>query len=155
MSHTTETEWPENGVPEAVKKVIDTLLETFDNNTEDAGEKLAKYVFTPDAELHSSAGTFHGHAEIGASRKEAWKIVTYRRHDVLKVFSAANDSSDLMWIGHAVLKLTNDKEVSGPFLAHIKFANVDSEDVRIKYFKVWGDSGPMLKILQEFPIPNK
>lgn len=62
MSHTANTEWPENLVPEAVNKVIDTLLETFDNNTEDAGEKLAKYVFTPDAELHSSAGTFHGHA---------------------------------------------------------------------------------------------
>jgi hypothetical protein len=62
MSHTAKTEWPENPVPEAVKKVIDTLLETFDNNTEDAGEKLAKYVFTPDAELHSSAGVYHGHA---------------------------------------------------------------------------------------------
>jgi len=154
MSHIAKTSWPETPVPEPVKKLIDTLLEIFDKNTEDAGEKLVKYVFTPDAEMHTSAGVYHGHAEIGPSRKAAWEIVKYRRHDVVKVFSAADDASDLMWIGDAVLLLTNDKEVAGPFLAHIKFANVHSEDVRIKYFKVWGDSGPMVKILQEFPIPR-
>lgn len=120
--------------------------------------------------------------EIAASRKAAWQIVNSRRHDVAKVFSATNDASDLMWIGDAVLSLKNDKEVAGSFLAHLKLVDVNSENVRIKYFRAWGvgfpplrripcvtllfrflqhtnlsifkDSGPLLKILQEHPIPK-
>ncbi|KIN03243.1 hypothetical protein OIDMADRAFT_53039 [Oidiodendron maius Zn] len=152
MSHIASTIWPATPVPEHARMLINNFLDILDHNTEDAGEKLVKYIFTADAEFHSSGGVARGHKEIRASRTAAWKIVKYRRHDVVKVYSATDDASDLMWIGDAVLILKNDKEVKGAFLARIVLEDVNSKDVRIKYFQVWGDSGPMMKVLQEHPI---
>ena len=61
MSHIANTTWPATVVPEHVKKLINNFLDILDHNSEDAGEKLVKYFFTPNAEFHSSGGVARGH----------------------------------------------------------------------------------------------
>jgi hypothetical protein len=57
---TTDTEWPKTPVPETLKKLMDHFFVIMDNNTPDAGARLAAEVFTPDATFILSGGTYVG-----------------------------------------------------------------------------------------------
>jgi hypothetical protein len=58
---TTETEWPSSTpVPSAVKKFLDEFFVVMDNNTPDAGAKLAADFFTPTATFVLTGGTYVG-----------------------------------------------------------------------------------------------
>lgn len=61
-SHIAKTEWPETHVPDAVKRLIDRFLDIMDHNTEDAGDKLATEIFTPDGVLSTSSAVARGEA---------------------------------------------------------------------------------------------
>jgi hypothetical protein len=61
-SHIAKAEWPDMPVPNAVKRLIDRFLDIMDHNTEDAGDKLATEIFTPDGVLSTSAAVARGEA---------------------------------------------------------------------------------------------
>ncbi|KAI9735354.1 MAG: hypothetical protein M1818_006549 [Claussenomyces sp. TS43310] len=143
------TSWPETPVPKGVKELAGYFLSLLDTNTDDAGVQLASRVFTPDAVFMTSSATFKGAEEIKESRTEAWRVVERRFHEIIKVFSAKDDASDLLMIGNAVLNLKNGKEVKGDFIAHMVLDKVATPDVRISYFQVWGDTGPMIRAMQD------
>lgn len=46
-----DAEWPEQSIPEPVKKLLARLYKLFDSNTPTSGRKLAINVFTKDGEL--------------------------------------------------------------------------------------------------------
>jgi hypothetical protein len=61
-SHIAKTEWPDTPIPDAAKRLIDRFLDIMDHNTEDAGDKLATEIFTPDGVLSTSAFVARGEA---------------------------------------------------------------------------------------------
>jgi hypothetical protein len=61
-SHIAKTEWPDTPIPDAVKRLIDRFLDIMDHNTEDAGDKLATEIFTPDGVLSTSSAVARGEA---------------------------------------------------------------------------------------------
>jgi len=147
---TTNTEWPSSTtVPSAVKKFLDEFFVIMDNNTADAGDKLAADFFTPTATFVITGGTYKGSEEISISRIAAWKVVTSRQHRILKAYTCTDDSSDLLCIGLAKMGLVNGKSLEGNFLARIVFEDIKSTNLKMKLFQVWGDSGPLIKALQE------
>jgi len=121
----------------------------MDNNTPDAGARLASEVFTPDATFILSGGTYVGTEEIKISRIEAWKVVASRLHKIKKVYTCNDDASDLLFIGRAKMALTNGKYLEGDFIGRAQYENFNSPDIKMKYFQVWGDSGPVIRALQE------
>jgi len=147
---TSETEWPSSTpVPPAVKKFLDEFFVVMDNNTPDAGAKLAADFFTPTATFGITGGTYVGSEEIKVSRIAAWKVVTSRQHKILKVYTCTDDASDLLSIGLAKMGLINGKNLEGNFLSRIIFEDIKSPNLKMKLFQVWGDSGPLIKALQE------
>jgi hypothetical protein len=65
MSYVTqETIWPVAVISPAIQHVIATFYELADSKDVDAGARMAKEVFTPDATLIAASGTFRG-AERG------------------------------------------------------------------------------------------
>jgi hypothetical protein len=57
-SNITKTVWPTHDVPESVKDLISLLLQLLDDQSDDAGPRLADEVFTKDGNLgaaHKSA----------------------------------------------------------------------------------------------------
>jgi len=146
---TTKTEWPSTPVPATVKKLMDDFFTIMDNNTPDAGARLAAEIFTPDATFIITAGAYVGSEEITTSRIKAWQVVTSREHKIRKVYTCNDDASDLMMIGKAKMGLMNGKHLEGDFLARAVYENINSPDIKMSYFQVWGDSGPLIKALQD------
>jgi hypothetical protein len=57
-SNITKAVWPTHGVPEPVKDLISLLLQLLDDQSDEAGPRLADEVFTKDGTLgaaHKSA----------------------------------------------------------------------------------------------------
>ncbi|KAF2493640.1 hypothetical protein BU16DRAFT_563792 [Lophium mytilinum] len=147
---TTHTEWPSIGVAPSTKALLDDFFEILDENTADAGQKLADRIFTPDGTFITSSSKFTGVDEITSSRERAWDVVKERMHKLVKVYTSTDDGSDLLAIGDASIVLhKNNIRIDGNLIARIVFKDVGTDNVRIKYFQVWGDSGPMMKALQD------
>ncbi|EXJ87203.1 hypothetical protein A1O3_04162 [Capronia epimyces CBS 606.96] len=148
-SRVASTSWPSAPVPKPAKELLDYFFSLMDTPTDEAGVKLTEDIFTPDATFISSSGVFKGSAEIRDSRKKAWAVVETRYHEVVKVFSATDDASDLLLIGNAVLGLKNGKRIEGDFLARAVFDGISTATPRLSFFQAWGDTGPLLKALQD------
>jgi len=146
---TTNTEWPAIPVPETLKKLMDHFFVIMDKNTPGAGARLAAEVFTPEATFILSGGTYVGTEEIKVSRIEAWKVVASRDHKIRKVYTCNDDASDLLFIGRAKMTLINGKYIEGDFIGRAIYQNFNSPDVKMKHFQVWGDSGPVIRALQD------
>jgi hypothetical protein len=80
------------------------------------------------------------YVEIEQSRKQAWEYVTSRYHEIVKVYSATDDGSDLLMIGNAILVLKNGKKVQGNFLARAVIEGIKTSDPRMNFFQAWGVS---------------
>ncbi|KAF2808131.1 uncharacterized protein BDZ99DRAFT_534054 [Mytilinidion resinicola] len=146
---TTNTEWPSIGVAPSTKQLLDDFFVILDEDTPDAGEKLATRIFTPDGTFITSSEKFTGFDEIKVSREHAYDVVKERVHTLIKVYTSTDDGSDLLAIGDASIVLhKNDIKIAGNLIARIVLKDVGTDNVRIKYFQVWGDSGPMIKALQ-------
>ncbi|KAH8701517.1 hypothetical protein BGW36DRAFT_423830 [Talaromyces proteolyticus] len=148
-SRISSTEWPSVVVPRAVQRLLDHFFSLMDTMTDEAGSKLTTDIFTSDATFISSSGTFKGSLEIKQSRAKAWEHVTSRYHEIVKVYSATEDGSDLLMIGNAVLVLKNGKKVQGDFLGRARIERINTPDPRMSFFQAWGDTGPMIKAMQE------
>jgi len=128
---------------------MDDFFVIMDKNTPDAGPRLAAEVFTPDATFILSGGTYVGTEEIKISRIKAWEIVAARDHKIRRVYTQGDDASDLLMIGRAKMTLNNAKYIEGDFIARAIYENFDTPDIKMKYFQVWGDSGPVIRALNE------
>jgi len=151
---TKDTEWPDLELPKNLAPFLDKFFGILDNDTEDAGQRLVDEIFADDGEFATHSKPFKGRQEILNCCADRWASVKERLHVIDKVYTASKDGSDLLVIGHArqVLRI-NDIEVTGELIGRITLEKVGTDDMRIKFFKVWGDSGPMLKKLIAAGIP--
>lgn len=76
--------------------------------------------------------------EIRASRDHAWKAIATRRHQVLRVYVADSDSSDLMFIASVTMSLRNGKQVEGEFAGRVVIADTRGPNPRLSLYQVWG-----------------
>jgi len=148
-SRTSNASWPQSGVPEATKKLIETFFGLLDTHSEEAGETIATKIFTPTGKVLIGNDIYTGPNEIREFRRKAWDIVKSRRHEVAKVYDSTIDASDLLFLGSAELNLKNGKTVKGDLIGRLVFEGSQTSDVKISLFQVWGDSGPLIRALQE------
>ncbi|OCK78476.1 hypothetical protein K432DRAFT_332005 [Lepidopterella palustris CBS 459.81] len=147
---TDKTEWPEKPLASNIKPFIDTFFDILDNNTEDAGERLAKEIFATDGYFGTASKGYTGSEEIAGCCGDRWAMVKNRAHYIDKVYTCNEEGSDLLMIGHSSqdLKIA-DIHYEGELIARMILEKVGTPNMRIKYFRVWGDSGPLMKLLGE------
>lgn len=76
--------------------------------------------------------------EIRVSRDHAWKAIATRRHQVLKVYFADSDGSDLLFIASVIMSLRNGKQVEGEFTGRLVIADTKGPNPRLSLYQVWG-----------------
>ncbi|PMD33510.1 hypothetical protein L207DRAFT_535531 [Hyaloscypha variabilis F] len=140
----TNTIWPSHILaPPEVKQWLSDLYEIVDSKGDDSATKLAA-LFADNGTMHGMSGQAVGRE---ASRKEAWRAITSRKHTVLRVYSASEDFSNILIIGNLVAGLNNGRQVDTEFIAQIDLEGVGEGKPRAKLYKVWGDSAPWVKAM--------
>lgn len=76
--------------------------------------------------------------EIRVSRDHAWKAIATRRHQVLRVYVADCDVSDLLFIANVTMGLRNGKQVEGEFAGRMMIADARGLNPKISLYQVWG-----------------
>jgi hypothetical protein len=71
-----------------------------------------------------------------ASRKTAWDLIETRKHEVLNVYIAKEDFSDILLIGKLAAGLKNGKDVVSEFVAHLEFTDTKSSP-KATLYEVW------------------
>jgi hypothetical protein len=66
--------------------------------------------------------------------------VASRLHKIKKVYTCNDDASDLLFIGRAKMTLINGKYLEGDFIGRAVYENLNSSDIKMKHFQVWGVS---------------
>ncbi|KIW28931.1 uncharacterized protein PV07_04783 [Cladophialophora immunda] len=149
MGYNTEnTEWPTFEISSAVKELIDRFFWQLDQSDPESGNVLADQIFATTGQAEFGGHMFTGADELRKSRDSAWKIVTKRRHKILKVFSANLDGSDLLFIGLVAMDLHNGKSVAGEFTGRLRVENATSSQPKLLLYQSWADSAPFVKALQ-------
>ncbi|KIW98760.1 uncharacterized protein Z519_00423 [Cladophialophora bantiana CBS 173.52] len=139
-SAVASTVWPPTPVSPAVKTLLARLFHLVDQKDDNVGSLLAEEIFTPDARFVSANGVFRGKKEITNSRANAWKVVTFRKHTVDKVYAGAADGTDLVLTG----TLETRTKDSGSATTITEFAaravidqSAGSTGPRIKEYQAW------------------
>jgi hypothetical protein len=155
--NTEQTEWPTFEINTAVKHLIDRFFWHLDQQDPSVGNVLADEIFGKTGEAEFGGHTFTGTEgkstpsfslsslcrrlnlvpEIRRSRDNAWKLITKRRHKVLKVFAADLDGSDLLFIGHVAMDLHNGKSVAGEFTGRLRIENATSSEPKLLLYQIW------------------
>lgn len=76
--------------------------------------------------------------DIRVSRDHAWKAISTRRHQVLRVYVADTDASDLLFIASVTMGLRNGKQVEGEFAGRLLIADATGSNPRLRLYQVWG-----------------
>lgn len=84
-------------------------------------------------------------AEIRAPRDHAWKAIATRRHQVLRVYVADSDASDLLFIASVIMALRNGKRVEGEFAGRLVISGTRGLNPRLSLYQVWGVQNVHLK----------
>lgn len=151
---TASTIWPSLRLSAEVRNLIDTFFTLADSKASDAGERLAKDAFTGNAVFRGANGTFQGssgktadlrrgdawmlifYPEIYESRKNAWKTVKYRQHQVLKVYVNDADTTDLFIVGSLTMEDLEGVKSSREFVARMEVEQVPSVGFKIRQYSV-------------------
>ncbi|KAL2061485.1 hypothetical protein VTL71DRAFT_6862 [Oculimacula yallundae] len=146
--NTISTDWPSFPVPDDVKQLIDKFFNLLDSQEANVGDTLADDVFAPDAIATFGPHVFEGTEKIRGSRKNAWGVVTKRRHTVLKVFASSAACDDLLFIAYVAMDFNNGNSVAGESIGRTKIVRPDGTNARLASYNIWADSAPMAKALQ-------
>lgn len=79
------------------------------------------------------------------SRSKAWDNVDKRKHEVLRVYTAAKNFSDIVVIGRLDSMLKNGREVGFEFVARVVFDRETNDDPKASLYQVWAVS-PMQSV---------
>ncbi|KIW82952.1 hypothetical protein Z517_02195 [Fonsecaea pedrosoi CBS 271.37] len=162
MGYNTEkTEWPTFEINKAVKELIDQFFWQLDQQDPKVGDILADDIFAKTGQAEFGGHLYSGPEgkfalppasfltfQIRKSRDNAWKVISSRRHEVLKVFSADLDGSDLLFIGNVAMGLRNGQSVAGEFTGRLRIENPTSSQPKLLLYQIWADSAPLVKALQ-------
>ena len=156
---TASTTWPSPEPANNVKSLINLFFTLADSRDDNAGDRSAKEIFTPDGEFILVQGSFKGSSgtliaippsfnfqklttvEIATSRRDAWVSIQKRHHVVLKVY--ANDSDgmvDLFLVGNLDMTKADGDQVSSQFIARMLIQQTDSGP-RLRQYRVIATTG--------------
>ncbi|KAJ3547718.1 hypothetical protein NM208_g1351 [Fusarium decemcellulare] len=143
-------EWPTGiHVPPTVKQLIEKFYLLLDNTEPNVGDTLADEIFSDDGVAYFGANPFRGSDEIRRSRDGAWKVITSRKHEVLKVYSGNSDSSDLLFVARVAMGLRNGVKVAGEFAGRLVIADSQTANPKLKLYQVWGDTSALREALSQ------
>ncbi|KAM5346083.1 hypothetical protein ACJ41O_009088 [Fusarium nematophilum] len=133
------TVWPADlHPPEGIKSWLGTLYATVDSKAPDSGTKLAN-LYTSDAVVYGLHGKSEG--------TEAWDHIERRNHEVLRVYTASSNYSDILLVGKLTVDFKNGNQVVAEFIARVLFAEGTESDPKATLYQVWGDSAPWAKAM--------
>lgn len=79
-------------------------------------------------------------SEIIASRSTAWNHVATRKHQVLRVYIAKRDYTDILLVGKVEVKYKNGNDLSTEFIARAAFEVVGDGRVKANLYQGWAVS---------------
>lgn len=141
------TIWPDISVPEPVKSWLQTLYSLVDSQDASVPEKVAD-LYREDAIVYGMSGKSEGREAIIQARQKSWDHMETRKHQVLRVYTAKQDGSDLLIIGNLTAKFKNGKEATDDFIAQIVLDGTTSSNPKGTLYKVWADSAVWTKAIR-------
>ncbi|KAH7013821.1 hypothetical protein EDB80DRAFT_381839 [Ilyonectria destructans] len=143
-------EWPTGiEVPSPVKQLIERFYQLLDNSDPGIGDLLADEIFADNGVAYFGATPFSGTEEIRNSRANAWKVISMRKHEVLKVYLSDNNASDLLFTARVAMGLTNGRNVEGEFTGRLVIADPQTASPKLLLYQVWGDTSALVNALRE------
>ncbi|OQV08543.1 hypothetical protein CLAIMM_12798 isoform 2 [Cladophialophora immunda] len=167
---TAHTRWPDVGeVPQWLKNWLDKYFKLADTQGDEASHREFAAQFAEDGVQHGLGAplrgkdgmTLHGlnifqreteqrslTTAIAKSRPAGWKHMDRRRHEVVQVFTARTDYSDVLIQGKITATFKNKQEVSGEFTAQILFDDGSAAEPKALLYKTWADTAPWIKAME-------
>ncbi|KAK2123315.1 hypothetical protein NOF04DRAFT_1282760 [Fusarium oxysporum II5] len=128
------TIWPALSISAEAKQLVDHFFTLVDSKFSDSGERIANEIFTKDGIFILADGTFKGTAEISTSRKTSWKSITFRHHEILKVY-ADYSGTDFILIGRLRVQTALGQESVRQFVARIETEQTPS-GLRLRQYRI-------------------
>jgi hypothetical protein len=72
---------------------------------------------------------------IKEARKNAWAVITKRRHEILKVYTADLTGTDLMVLGKVTAGLKNGLSLTSDFAARVIIQHAKESGLRVQYYQ--------------------
>lgn len=154
--NTENTDWPEFFINAGSKDLISRFFLLLDTESPEVGDKLADEIFAPNARAEFGGKFFTGKegndfsvktipiinpfTEIRKSRDNAWKVISKRRHKVVKVFTANAQGDDLLVIGHVEMGFRNGNSLEGEFSGRITIEGPTSDTPKLLLYQVYAVS---------------
>ncbi|KAH7126485.1 hypothetical protein B0J13DRAFT_628062 [Dactylonectria estremocensis] len=143
-------EWPTGiEVPSAVKQLIERFYQLLDNSDSGIGDILADEIFASDGVAYFGTTPFRGSEEIRNSRANAWKAISMRKHEVLKVYVCDSNAGDLLFTARVAMGLRNGKHVEGEFTGRLAISDPRTANPKLRLYQVWGDTSALVAALRE------
>ncbi|OQV08544.1 hypothetical protein CLAIMM_12798 isoform 1 [Cladophialophora immunda] len=146
---TAHTRWPDVGeVPQWLKNWLDKYFKLADTQGDEASHREFAAQFAEDGVQHGLGAPLRGKDAIAKSRPAGWKHMDRRRHEVVQVFTARTDYSDVLIQGKITATFKNKQEVSGEFTAQILFDDGSAAEPKALLYKTWADTAPWIKAME-------
>ncbi|KAH0843311.1 hypothetical protein FOPE_08352 [Fonsecaea pedrosoi] len=137
---TASAKWPDVGeVPQWLKNWLDDFYALADTQGDEASRKFAAH-FAEDGVQYGLGGPLRGREAIVQARAPGWKPMDWRKHEVLQIFTARRDYSDVLVQGRITAVFKNKQEVSGEFAVQIVFDDVSAPEPKAVLYKNWSVS---------------
>lgn len=131
------TSWP--ATPTPISSAVKVLINRFSllvNDRSDDGSRLYSEVFTPTGTWRSPGRAYTG-SKVSGSTANSWSGLSYRVHEVRKVYFFDDAVNDLMMFGKAEYGLENGAKVDTEFSARCVIDDPRSETPRLELFQGW------------------
>ncbi|KIX97077.1 uncharacterized protein Z520_07191 [Fonsecaea multimorphosa CBS 102226] len=167
---TAHTKWPDVGdVPQWLKSWLDKYFRLADTQGDEASNREFATQFAENGVQHGLGAPLQGRegmtlcsmsvlqseAEqktlakaIAKSRPGGWKHLDWRKHEVVQVFTARKDYSDVLMQGKITAIFKNKQELSAEFTAQIVFEDVSAAEPKALLYKTWADTAPWVKAME-------
>ncbi|KAI5460726.1 hypothetical protein BGZ63DRAFT_425212 [Mariannaea sp. PMI_226] len=132
---TAASVWPLIDIPVEIKQLVVHFFSLADSKADDSGERLAAEVFISDGIFMLADGTFSGTDEIRGCRKHAWDTITFRRHEVFKIYINDAGGTDLILIGQLHMKTSDGASLNRQFVARMEIEQA-SPGPRIRQYRI-------------------
>lgn len=85
--------------------------------------------------------------EIRKSRDGSWNAVSFRRHELLKVFAGDEMCEDLMFLCRVSMSFRNGSELDMEFAGRLKISGPKTDTPKLKLYQVWavGSTGTLFR----------
>ncbi|RFU24409.1 hypothetical protein B7463_g11928, partial [Scytalidium lignicola] len=119
-----------------------------DTQGEEASLQFAD-LFAENSIMYRMSEVIQGREAIIKSREDSWKLIDRRKLEVVQLFTARQDYSNILVQGKITAHFKSGKEVSAEFTAQIVFDSATAKNPRAVAYRNWGDTAPWVKAMEE------